>query len=194
MDGPEAAPTRVRISTRPSNWLSSIMVLHDLFFLPQKMGLVTRHYAPEACQRRPNTDALSCLKRKLPNGLLMATATLFHHGDRLLIARRGMRTLRKNCNYSEDTPMSRSSSSDPLLRDKELLHIVDTCERKPANHRRRPGSGPCSRQSRGRPECSRAVRMRGRSGPLLSPPPSSRVAWERGASHTAERIVVWKSW
>src|SRR5690242_8617285 len=72
-------PTGARISTRSSSGLLSTMGLHDLFFAAAKHG-GTREYALEVCQRLPNTDALTCLKRKFPNGLLVVTATLLNHG------------------------------------------------------------------------------------------------------------------
>ena len=110
-----------------------------------------------------------------------------------LIARREMRTPPRTHTPSADTPMSRSSVSDPLPRDRRQLHIGDMFERKPAKHRSRPGTDPCNRRSRGKSACNRAAHMHGTFGLLPSPPPASHAASGRDANRIAERIVVWMS-
>ena len=110
------------------------------------------------------------------------------------IARRGLDTPPRSCTLSADTPMSRSSARNPLPRDRGQLHIEDTSERTPANHRSRPVSGPNSRRNHGRHACNRAAHMRGTFGCRPSLLPASRAASGRDANRITERIVVWMSW
>ena len=101
-----------------------------------------------------------------------------------------MHTLPKSRTPFEDIPTFRFSGNDPPPRDKERLRIGDMNERKPANHRTRPGSDPCSRRSREISVCNRAADRNGRIGLLPSLPPSSRAASKRDANRITERIVA----
>ena len=105
-----------------------------------------------------------------------------------------MHTPLRSCTPSADTPISRSSVSDPLPRDREQLHIGDKFGRKPAKYRSRLGSDPYTRRSPGKSACNRAAHMHGRFGLLPSLPPASRAASRRDANRITERIVVWTSW
>jgi len=133
-----------------------------------------------------------CRPRPARSGILtVVPAVSGHRGREPFIAPRGVHTPPRSCIPSADTPMSRSSASNPLPRDRGQLHILDMSERTPENYRSRPGSGPNSRRNRERLVSSRAADTHSRFGLLPILPPTSPVAWRRDADRIMERIVVW---